>query len=319
MPEVPADDKAPKKDATPSASTIAKLYKRGTVTCSVPILSLWMVSKHLGLGLWCTVAFCMQLAVFLAHGLPANSEKFYDLSGSFTHLALVLTCLFAEQRERSARQLFVAVASTMWMTRLGTFLYSRILRDGKDERFDAIKQLWLSFLGAWLLQALWVTLIQLPVVLINNVDDPAARAGLGALDVFGMALWFGGFLFEAAADSEKLAFRSKPENRHRFITTGLWSLSRHPNYFGEIVMWSALSLICSSAALDGAGGAYLHAGWISPAFSALLLLKVSGVPMVEKAGEKKWGAEPEYQAYMANTPCVVPAWPSATAQKSKTK
>ena len=71
-------------------------------------------------------------------------------------------------------------------------------------------------------------------------------------------------------------------------------------------MWSALALVCSSAAFDGAGGAYLHAGWISPAFSTLLLLKVSGVPMVEKAGEKRWGAEPEYQAYMARTPCIVP-------------
>ena len=82
-------------------------------------------------------------------------------------------------------------------------------------------------------------------------------------------------------------------------------------------MWSALALVCSSAAFDGAGGAYLHAGWISPAFSTLLLLKVSGVPMVERAGEKKWGGEPEYQAYMANTPCVVPFFNPGVKIKAK--
>lgn len=293
-------------DKAPSAETIAKLYKRGSVTCSAPLILLWCVSEFLGLGLYAKVALGVQVFVFVAHGQPNHSEKFYDLSGSFTHLALVLTCLLSEQRERSGRQLFVAVASVMWMTRLGTFLYSRILRDGKDERFDKLKLVWLSFLGAWLIQALWVTLIQLPVVLLNTVADPATATGLGALDCAGMALWFFGFLFEAAADSEKLAFRSVPDNRHKFLTTGLWSASRHPNYFGEIVMWSALALVCSSAALDGAGGAWLHAGWISPAFSALLLLKVSGVPMVEKAGEKKWGADPKYRAYMASTPCIVP-------------
>merc|ERR1711990_873521 len=134
-----------------------------------------------------------------------------------------------------------------------------------------------------------------------------------------MSVWFGGFLFEGAADSEKLAFRSVPENRHRYLTTGLWSLCRHPNYFGEILMWCGLSVVCSSAALDGAGGTYLHAGWISPAFSALLLLKVSGVPMLEKAGEKKWGLEPAYQKYIKSTPCLVPFWPVAAVQKTKKK
>ena len=303
-----------------SARAVSKLYKRGTVTTGSGTLLLIAVAYFLDIGLFTNIAGGIQLAVFLAHGLPQRSEKFYDLSGSFTHLALVLTSLLSQRRNRSARQLFVAVASTMWLTRLGTFLYSRILRDGRDERFDKIKQVWLSFLGAWALQALWVTLVQLPVVLLNTVDDPAHTTS--SLDAFAMLLFAAGFLIEAAADSEKLAFRSVPENRHKFLTTGLWSYSRHPNYFGEITMWCALSLLCSSAAFDGAPGK-LHAAWLSPAFSALLLLKVSGVPLVEAAGEKKWGNDPTYRKYMESTPCVIPflppAWSSPPPQRTAGK
>jgi steroid 5-alpha reductase family enzyme len=118
----------------------------------------------------------------------------------------------------------------MWATRLGSFLYARILKDGKDERFDAIKSVWLSFLGAWTLQGTWVVLIQLPVVLLNSIND--SRPQIGSLDYLAMICWIVGFLFEAAADTEKMAFRSVPENKGKYLTTGLWALSRHPNYFG---------------------------------------------------------------------------------------
>jgi len=89
------------------------------------------------------------MVVFILHGLPNRSEKFYDLSGSLTHLAVVGTALLVEDEKKNGRQLFAALAATVWMTRLGTFLYNRILRDGKDERFDRLKIVWLSFMGAW--------------------------------------------------------------------------------------------------------------------------------------------------------------------------
>lgn len=284
---------------TDTASRDAKLYKRGMVTNGCGVIILGVVSYFLGLQTYVLIALGLQYAVFLFHGLPMRSEKFYDLSGSFTHLALVFTSLVSERRERSPRQLFAAVAAVLWMTRLGTYLYSRILKDGKDERFDRLKPVWLSFMGAWTLQAVWVTLIEMPVVLLNSHDDLAATTNL---DLAAMACWVIGYIVEATADTQKQAFRNIPSNRSKYITTGLWRYSRHPNYFGEILMWSSLAVLASMAGL--------HAAWLSPLFTVLLLTKVSGVPMVEKAGLEKWGNDPAYMHYMEKTSCIVPWLPA---------
>ncbi|CAK9096472.1 S5A_REDUCTASE domain-containing protein [Durusdinium trenchii] len=141
------------------------------------------------------------------------------------------------------------------------------------------------------------------VTLVNSVPQPA----LGILDLLGLSMWCVGFLTEAVADGQKFAFRGKAENRKKFIKSGLWRFSRHPNYFGEILMWLGL---CTSFMSCVTSGSQLLV-WISPAFNALLLLRVSGVPMLEKAGEEKWGSDPEYQHYMKNTSCIVPWFPAS--------
>ena len=222
-----------------SAGDTRKLYIRGTISNGASLAFLLLISTYLpGLSTFALTALGMQYLVYLIHGLPYRSEKFYDLSGSFTHLAVVVVALLAgTSSRRSPRQLFTAIASVIWMTRLGTFLYNRILRDGKDGRFDHIKPLWFSFLGAWSIQAVWVTLIQMPVILINLVDD-SANTSISPVEGICMALWLGAFLIEAAADSEKMQFRADPANKSKYITTGLWAYSRHPNYFGEISMVS---------------------------------------------------------------------------------
>lgn len=294
---------------------VGKLYIRGAVSNSVGIALFLLIARGLGLELYVGVAAGIQYLVFALHGCPNRSEKFYDLSGSFTHLALVATSLTRETRARSPRQIFTALTATLWMTRLGTFLYSRILRDGKDARFDNIKPVWLAFMGAWTIQALWVSITELPVLLINDRDDTAP---VTVVDYLGMLLWFAGFLIEAAADSEKMVFRDDPANKGKYITTGLWSYSRHPNYFGEIMMWCAQALVVSSAALQLGEWKLLWA-WASPAFTALLLLRVSGVPMVEKAGMKKWGEDPAYIHYVKNTSCIVPWHPAGPAPEGDAK
>jgi len=288
------------------APNMAKLYVRGCVTNGVGSLLLYACATGLDIVPHVSLAAGIQLAVYLFHGLPCSSERFYDLSGSFTHFSLVAYAVGAEPRVRTARQVVIALFSVVWMTRLGTFLYARIQKDGKDERFDAIKPCWLSFLGAWTLQACWVTLIQLPIVLINNRDDTIP---LGPVDVLALGLWIVGFVFEFCADIEKATFRADPANKSRFITTGTWALSRHPNYFGEILMWAAMAICVSWVGWQN-GDTVLLWAWGSPAFTAALLLKVSGVPMVEKAGEKKWGNDPEYRHYMDNTSCVMPWFPA---------
>lgn len=284
-----------------------KLFIRGCVTNSVGIMILILVAKCLNLGLYVSLSVGIQFLVFFFHGLPKNSERFYDISGSVTHFVLVAACLIRKSKVRSPRQILMALVSIVWMTRLGTFLFVRISKDGKDGRFDALKRHWLSFLGAWTFQATWVVLIQLPVLLINELDDSNQMSvSFCLVDMAATVLWIVGFLIEFVADVQKFTFRAKESNKDKFINTGLWKLSRHPNYFGEISMWVAMALLSSFTLLAHGRVVYGLASWLSPAFTALLLLKISGVPMVEKAGEKKWGSDPDYIQYMQNTPCIIP-------------
>ena len=237
-------DRASSGGAKPQTSKpTTALYIRGAFSCGLFLGILFLVGRSFKVELFAALALSVQLVVFALHALPNNSEKFYDLTGSATHLVLVLgSCLLSGRREWSPRQLFVAVASSLWLSRLGTHLYTRILRDGKDARFDAIKPVWVSFLGAWFGQAVWVMFIQLPVVLLNGANDTAPATTL--LDGVGMLLWFLGFAFEVAADTQKIAFRSRRANKKRWISTGLWRFSRHPNYFGGACVF-LLACSCS--------------------------------------------------------------------------
>lgn len=255
------------------------------------------------------VAVGIQLAVFAFHGLPYLSEKFYDLSGSATHFAVVVVSVArCPGGGASPQQVLFGLLSTVWMVRLGTFLYLRILRDGRDPRFDEMKKVPLRFLGAWTLQACWVVLVQMPVILICSKEDKTPLVAC-VLNVLLLAVWASAFLLESMADVQKFEFRQVAANRHRFITSGLWGYARHPNYAGEIAMWVAAAAAVSVVGIS-TGEPTMHLAWLSPAFTAALLLKVSGVPMVTAAGEKKWGTDPEYQAYMKNTPMLIP-WPMA--------
>ena len=301
-----------------------KLYVRGLCTNSFGALILYGVSRIGGGGAllpYIAIACSIQALVFFGHGLPYRSEKFYDLSGSATHFSVVAASLLREQKVRSPRQLFCALASTVWMTRLGTFLFIRINRDGKDERFDKLTPVWLSFMGAWTLQAAWVVLTQLPVLLVNEVVD-GEEAPLGLWDAACLCGWALGVFFEFVADLQKFTFRGDPANRQRFITSGLWALCRHPNYFGEITMWACMAAATSRCIVsdsESAASRALRWAWVSPAFTAFLLLCVSGVPLVEKAGRKKWGDNAEYAAYVEGTSCVLPWFPATKDEKKKKK
>lgn len=256
-----------------------------------------------GLGLLPFVALSigLQWGVYLVHGLPNNSEKFYDASGSVTYLALILASLLAKQ-QHNARAITNSILVVVWCTRLGSFLFARILKDGKDSRFDAFKRHWLRFLGVWTLQAGWVFLVSSPALVMASSENCAAKS-VSFLDVLGWCCWVAAFLFEVVADAQKAAFRGNSANAHNFITDGLWAYSRHPNYFGEICMWIG---ICISGSSCFSGGEWL--AWISPLTTFLLLTRVSGVPMLEKKGEQAWGKLPEYQWYMKHTPCIIPAF-----------
>lgn len=246
------------------------------------------------------IAFLLQWVAYLPAVLR-QTEKFYDLVGSLTYLTVVAVALgvCASQGAATPRTLLVTMPVAVWAVRLGTFLFGRIHRAGKDARFEQIKRSWHRFLVAWTLQGLWVSLTCLAVLVMVAAPDPRP---LGVWDALGLGVWALGFGVEVIADRQKAAFAQHPENRGRFITSGLWARSRHPNYAGEILLWLGLFVIGLPR--------YRGAEWLallSPLFVWMLLRFVSGVPILEQRADERWGGQPDYEAYKARTPLL---WPS---------
>lgn len=245
------------------------------------------------------LAFVIQWLAFVPAYL-LQSERFYDLTGSLTYVSVTgLAVALAPQVD--ARALLLLALVVVWAARLGTYLVRRIRRAGRDDRFDAIKPHVLRFLNAWTLQGLWVSLTLAAALAAITTTR---RDGLGVVSVVGALVWAAGFAIEATADWQKSRFRADPSNRGRFIQDGLWAWSRHPNYFGEIVIWVGVALVAAP----------VLRGWqwvtlVSPLFVALLLLRVSGVPLLEKKADERWGGQPDYEVYKARTPVLVPRPP----------
>jgi steroid 5-alpha reductase family enzyme len=245
------------------------------------------------------LAFAVQWVAFVPAYIM-QSERFFDLTGSLTYIVVtvVAVVLSAGADDRSALLLVMVV---VWAVRLGSYLFLRIRRAGADARFDDIKPSFLRFLTTWTLQGLWVSLTLAAALAAITTT---AREGIGVVTWVGAAIWLLGIGLEATADVQKSRFRSDPANKGRFIHTGLWSWSRHPNYFGEIVLWVGVAVVAAPV---------LH-GWqwvtlISPVFVFLLLTRVSGVPLLEKRADAKWGGQADYEAYKARTPVLVPRPP----------
>jgi steroid 5-alpha reductase family enzyme len=189
----------------------------------------------------------------------------------------------------------------IWTFRLGSFLFWRVLKDGEDKRFRSILPNFSQLFMTWMLSATWVFIQSLTaLVAITTLN----KADFGLLGALGLFFWVMGFSVEVVADNQKTKFRSDPKNKDKFITTGLWSLSRHPNYVGEIMLWIGISIMALPV-LTG----YQYGSLISPLFSFLLIYYVSGVRMLEARANKKWGNNEKYQEYKRNTPIFFPKIP----------
>ncbi|MBI5354713.1 MAG: DUF1295 domain-containing protein [Chloroflexi bacterium] len=242
------------------------------------------------------LAFVIQWLVFI----PAyiwQTEKFFDITGGITYITLTLIAVFFSPN-LDARALLVAGLVIIWALRLGTFLFRRIHKAGKDDRFDEIKPMFIRFLNVWTIQALWVTFTAAAALVAITTSK---RVEMDCYTVIGALLWLFGFIMEVAADSQKSRFNANPTNKGKFIQTGLWSRSRHPNYFGEIVLWIGIAVMALPV-LQG----WQWVAMISPLFVTLLLTRVSGIPLLEKKADKKWGGQEEYENYKKNTPVLIP-------------
>lgn len=248
---------------------------------------------------WCgLLAFVIQWVAFVPAYLK-QTEHFYDLTGSCTYIAVVGLALWLGGKTDTL-SLLVAAMVSLWALRLGSFLFIRIRTDGSDSRFDNIKPDPLRFFMTWTLQGLWVFLTLAAVLVILTSEQTAT---IGIVSVAGIVLWIIGFLLEAIADYQKRVFRKARARGETgpFITSGLWAHSRHPNYFGEIVLWLGLAIIAVPL-MQG----WQWIGLLSPVFVFLLLTRVSGIPMLEQKADSQWGDDPDYQAYKVRTPVLIP-------------
>ncbi len=250
-------------------------------------------------GIVTIIAFAVNIVVFVP-SFRAQTEHYYDLTGSLTYLTVtILATLLASDLD--TRSVIAALLVIIWAGRLGTFLFRRVKRAGGDGRFDRIKPSWLRFLMAWVVQGLWIVLTAGAAL---AAITSGAKTDFGIVGVIGLVIWIVGFGIEATADRQKTAFKNDSSNDGAFIDSGLWAWSRHPNYFGEITLWTGMAILALPA-LQG----WQYLTLISPVFVTVLLTRVSGLPMLEKRADEKWGGQPDYEAYKASTPVLIPRPP----------
>jgi len=246
------------------------------------------------------LCFGIQMTAWVPASL-LQTERFYDLTGGLTYIILAIATLMlgAKDEEPSTRELIVTALVIIWAVRLSSFLFLRIHHAGKDGRFDDLKTSPVRFLVPWSLQGLWVFVTMNVVIVINSQSGLSPE--LTVWDALGVILWTAGFCLEVVADRQKSVFNANPANEGKWIDEGLWSLSRHPNYLGEIMLWSGIALFgvpCFSG-MEGLA-------WVSPIFVYILLTKVSGVPILDRRALEKWGEDAAYLQYREKTPQILP-------------
>jgi len=242
------------------------------------------------------LAFTIQWLSFI----PAyifQTEKYYDLTGSLTYISLALLALALSDVTQPGSVLIVFMV-IVWAVRLGSFLFMRIRADGSDVRFNKIKPDFFWFLMTWTLQGLWVFVTFSAGLAAITSAQPYPVDGFV---LAGTTVWALGFIIEVIADRQKRNFRAVAANENTFIQHGLWKYSRHPNYFGEILLWCGIAL-AAYPALSG----WQHLTLISPVFVFLLLTQVSGIKMLEARARKRWGDDEAYLAYLSHTPALIP-------------
>ena len=243
--------------------------------------------------------------LFFAFAAVRKTDVVTDLSYSLS-FALVSIILIARNFGAPSAALAPAALTLLWAARLGSYLFGRIRKIKVDHRFDGMRESVWRFSHFWMLQALTVFVVLLPVV--ASIASPVSPRSFGPFEIAGLLMWLAGFVIEVEADTQKSAF--KKSGNPGVITTGLWSWSRHPNYFGETLLWWGL-FVYGIPALTG----LLWISILGPVFITVLLLFVSGIPLLEKSADAKYGSDPAYRDYKRRTSVFVPLPPKAAAKE----
>ena len=250
------------------------------------------------------VSLGIQAALFIV-AAAFRTDKVTDLSYGLTFIALALLLIGDEVRWLTPATA-LALMVVLWGLRLAVYLFYRILRVGRDARFDGVREHFWKFAQFWFLQGVAVWIIMLPTTLWFALPD--ANDGWSGWMAAGALIWLAGLAIETVADAQKFVFKSREGMRSRWPDHGLWRYSRHPNYFGELLCWWGLFAFVAPElgwwALAGAAGPLTITG---------LLLFVTGIPTLEASAQRKWGGDPAYVAYRLRTNRLIP-WPPHRAR-----
>ncbi len=243
-----------------------------------------------------SLIFIIQFVVFIPSFI-FKTEHYYDLTGGITFISSIILSLYIKGLvyEIDVRSILVSVMVSVWAVRLSTFLFLRVKKIGEDIRFKKIKKSFSRYLFTFTLQGFWVFMCVFPALIILN----SIESRLDIYTLIGCIVWLFGFVFQVIADIQKSKFNKTKKGK--FISNGLWSISRHPNYFGEFLIWTGVTII-SLSSLSG----FQYLVLLTPIFVYLLLNKVSGVNLLEEIGDRRWGHKIEYQNYKKNTPVFFP-------------
>ncbi|MFQ6653884.1 hypothetical protein Gotur_025077 [Gossypium turneri] len=258
------------------------------------------------LALTAIVTLGYQIFFFIITAL-LKFDKVTDFAGSTNFVIIAVLTLIIKGSwhfrqvlthfRGSLKLIYTVLAPPVCMSDFATLL-SRILQWGEDRRFDEMRSNLGKLAVFWIFQAVWVWTVTLPVTVVNASDrDPSIQAE----DIIGWIMWSVGISFEAAADQQKLSFKNSPENRGKWCNVGVWKYSRHPNYFGEIFLWWGI-FVASTPILEGAEWLVI----LGPIFLTLLLLFVSGLPLLEESADKKFGNVAAYRIYKETTSPLIP-------------
>ncbi|XP_022738225.1 uncharacterized protein LOC111290970 [Durio zibethinus] len=254
-----------------------------------------VIDSHF-LALTAVVTVGYQLFFFIITAL-LKFDKVTDFAGS-TNFIIIAVLTLVIKGSWHFRQVVLTLLVVIWGLRLALFLLMRILQWGEDRRFDEMRSNLGKLAVFWIFQAFWVWTVSLPVTVVNASDrDPSIQAE----DIIGWIMWAVGISIEATADQQKLSFKNSPENRGKWCNIGLWKYSRHPNYFGEIFLWWGI-FVASAAILEGSEWLVI----LGPIFLTLLLLFVSGLPLLEESADKKFGDVAAYRIYKKTTSPLIP-------------
>ena len=249
------------------------------------------------------VSLGIQAALFVV-AATFRTDKVTDLSYGLTFIALAVLLIWGDVRWLSPATALAAMV-VLWGVRLAAYLFFRILRMGRDARFDGVRERFWQFARFWFFQGLAVWIIMLPTTLWFALS--AARDAWSGWMVTGALIWLVGLVIETVADAQKFIARNRQGDRPRWTDHGLWRFSRHPNYFGELLCWWGLFVFVAPelgwGVLVGAAGPVTITG---------LLLFVTGIPTLEASAARKWGRDPEYAAYRLRTNRLIP-WPRGNA------